>query len=439
MPYRQIPGTTDGYYLVAVNDKGAENVADPDAAGGAISDHLIRALVRDRITDVFVWSHGWKGDVKEAFDQYDRWLAAFSACQIDRKEMLERRPDFKELHLGFHWPSLAWGDESMVSGNSFSAGAGADLESLVAFYAKELEDTPDVRAALRQLFDELRHHFAEPALTENAKSAYLALDQALALGSDGAPGEGSADRPRFDPDQAIVDELANAEFGLGGLGSTLLAPLRQLTFWTMKKRARTVGEHGLHPLLARMQNAAPGLRLHLMGHSFGCIVVSSAVLGPSNGDQLPRPIDSVVLVQGATSLWAYAATNPFQHKVAGYFNGIVADKLVAGPLVATQSRFDYALGKIYPWAAGVANQISFGQPQFGALGIHGFCGLQGAQSLTMHAGSDAYELLPGGLYNVDGSEYICRLDGLSGAHSDIAGPEVAHLIWQAALPPGEQK
>ena len=42
-----------------------------------------------------------------------------------------------------------------------------------------------------------------------------------------------------------------------------------------------------------------------MGHSFGCIVASATVAGPAAQRVLPRPVDSLFLVQGALSLWAY--------------------------------------------------------------------------------------------------------------------------------------
>ncbi|MFJ1260383.1 hypothetical protein [Cupriavidus sp. CuC1] len=438
MPYRKIPGTAASYFLVAVNENGAEMPKDPDLPQGRMSDWVIQSLSQDAITDVFLWSHGWKGDVREAVDQYDRWIGAFAARAGDRAQMLQRKPGFKAAHVGFHWPSLAWGDESLLTGDSFASEPGMSIETLVDFHAKELGDSQAVRAALRKLFDEVRTNAAADALTCKAREAYLELDKALALGEGGLPGDGAADRAPFDPDQAIVDEASPA-FGGGNFGNLLLSPLRQLTFWTMKKRAKTVGENGLHPLLLRMQMSSPELRIHLMGHSFGCIVMSSAVAGPGGASPLTRPIDSCVLVQGAMSLWSFASSIPLQGGMAGYFGKIVSDGKVGGPLVTTRSKHDYAVGRIYPWAAGVANQVALALPQFGAIGAFGICGIPAAESLAMKPEADAYELAAGRIYNVDGSTYICKLDGVSGAHSDIAGPEVAHLIWQAAMPAGGVK
>ena len=44
-----------------------------------------------------------------------------------------------------------------------------------------------------------------------------------------------------------------------------------------------------------------------------------------------------------------------------------------------------------------------------------------------------YEFAPGKIHNLDCSQFIAKMEGSSGAHSDIAGPQVAHAIWQAAL------
>ena len=53
------------------------------------------------------------------------------------------------------------------------------------------------------------------------------------------------------------------------------------------------------------------------------------------------------------------------------------------------------------------------------------------------AGTDAdqvYEFERGRVYNLDGSRYIAEMQSLgSGAHNDIAHPEVAHAMWSAVL------
>ena len=432
MPKRDLPAVQASYYLLSV-DEDAREVLDPQLPGGKTSDSVIEAVKASAHTDVFIWSHGWKGDVAGAYEQYDKWVGAFSSLPADREAMRNARTGFKDLHVGFHWPSLAWGDEKPVSGDSFAAGA-AGVQAMMAKYAQALGDTPRVRAALTQLFDELRTNAGAFALTPKMREAYMALNEALALGTNGAPGAGASDREPFNPDKAVQNAPDGVSFGSGGLGS-LLSPLRQLTFWTMKKRANHVGENYLHGFVARLMTECPGARVHLMGHSFGCIVMSSTLGGPGAAAPLPRPVTSCVLVQGAMSLWAYAPSIPFQDNVAGYFAKVLADGKVSGPIATTVSIHDYAVGKLYPWAAGIAGQIAYdlkNLPQFGAIGEFGICGTPAVME-PMRAPDESYGFKAGHIYNVEGSKYIAKIDGASGAHSDIAGPEVAHLIWQAAL------
>jgi hypothetical protein len=45
----------------------------------------------------------------------------------------------------------------------------------------------------------------------------------------------------------------------------------------------------------------------------------------------------------------------------------------------------------------------------------------------------SYDFERGQVYKLEASKYICHGEGASGAHSDIAGPEVAHAIWEAAF------
>ena len=76
-----------------------------------------------------------------------------------------------------------------------------------------------------------------------------------------------------------------AGFGdaLGGLLHGAKEALRQATYWQMKNRAGTVGRHGLGPLLGRLP---AGVRVHLVGHSFGARLVSFALAGLPAGASL---------------------------------------------------------------------------------------------------------------------------------------------------------
>lgn len=95
----------------------------------------------------------------------------------------------------------------------------------------------------------------------------------------------------------------------------------------MKDRARKFGESGGFNLLKALQEkAAPTVRFHLIGHSFGCIVVSSILSGPKGKGTLVRPVNSLALLQGAVSLWSYCSKISYERNRPGYFNQLIAQK-----------------------------------------------------------------------------------------------------------------
>jgi hypothetical protein len=176
---------------------------------------------------------------------------------------------------------------------------------------------------------------------------------------------------------------------------------------------------------------------HLMGHSFGCIVVSACIAGPPGRGEPIRPVQSLALVQGALSLWSYCADIPAAPGRFGYFHRVLAEHRVAGPILTTQSQYDFAVGRFYPFAAGLRRQLDFAPgelPRYGALGAFGAQGPGIAvKHLAMHPTDAPYAFEPGRVYNLDASAFIAEVrDPLQGAHSDIARPEVAHAVWSAA-------
>src|SRR5262245_11723599 len=191
----------------------------------------------------------------------------------------------------------------------------------------------------------------------------------------------------------------------------------------MKQRALQVGESGLHAFLADLQQATSGrdVRFHLMGYSFGCIVASAMLCGPSSGARTTTAA-SVALVQGALSLWSYCNNIPVAAGKSGYFVKLVEKKSAAGPILTTRSRFDTATGRFYPLGAGIANQISFDPvalPRYGALGSFGAQGLvPAANDLSMRKVTEDYKFSAGQIYNVDASEFVRVGSGPAGAHND---------------------
>jgi hypothetical protein len=466
MPLRHIDGADLDYYLVLFDSDGNQR---PELDGSLLGKKLA-GLVQDGITDVFFSSHGWMGDVPAAIKQYNSWISVMAgqAGDLDRARVLA--PGFKALIVGVQWPSLPWGNENAAAAllgddeaDDFATEQQMDSELLVRQYAERIADTDAARTALTTILaatddDDVKAQLADGKLPARLERAYQTLFDEAGLGVGGAAAAPGSDQQTFTPTLTISEWTSAAEGlaqpepsgqpGLLGGGfahnvkDALLAPVRQLSFWAMKHRARHVGETGVHSLLTELQESAPDARFHLMGHSFGCIVVSAAISGPmAQGavtSRLPRPVHSLFLAQGALSLWSFAENIPFLPNVPGYFRPIdLPPPLVSGPIITTRSKFDHAVGIFFPLGARLGNELLLGEdlPEFGGVGAFG---LQGTAAGTthdvpvLHANAE-YGFDAGHIYNIDASTVICHGGWPSGAHSDIAHPQIAHLFWQAAL------
>lgn len=432
MPIETVPDTSIRYFLISHDAAGDERTDDVD---GLLSARVEEQLAAEPITDVFLMSHGWKGDVPAAREQCNRWIAAMLSCGADIDRAHRRSRGFRPLIIGYHWPSLPWGDEGVAAAAmSFDPSTAPSRDQLVKYYAERIADTPRARAALGDLLDRAAREIAPVRMPQDVAELYLILNEESGLGAEGVAPD--SDREAFEPaaayDRAMEEERVS--FGGGTFGG-LLAPLRQLSFWKMKARARQVGEGGGAALLRKIQEVQrpEAVRVHLMGHSFGCIVVCGMVRGADGSAPRSRPIDTMLLAQGALSLWSFSRAIPVAGGQAGYFSPLIGR--VAGPILTTASVYDTAVGRLYPLAAGVARQVSFapGQfPKYGAVGAFGARGMA-AEDLKMRAIDHSYDFQPGRLYNLEASEIIREGGGLSGAHNDIGRAEVAHAFWAAVL------
>lgn len=426
MPFHPIPGTDQRYALISFDEKGRERSDDPD--GGVFSRAVHAHVVQTQPSHVFVFVHGWKGDVPAAVDQYNRWIGALWKSDAERTAM---GASFRPLFVGLHWPSQPWGEETFGSGIASFATAGAEaieavLEAAVAHFGGDAA----VRAPLETIFRAFADDPAARVVPDDALAAYEQLAQAIGFSAgrdaDAPPEEDGA---ALDPQAAIRAERIASAGESFGLASTfrngILAGLRQASFWMMKRRARTVGEQGMHAFIGAVQQSSQP-HIHLMGHSFGCIVVSSILGGPNGSGALPRPVDSAALVQGALSLWSFADKIPGADK-PGYFRHVIGKRAVTGPIVTTQSNHDLAVSTAFPAAVGLINEFDFGTelPRFGGIGTWGIQGTAVAEKKQMLDAGD-YGFAPGRVYNVDGSSFIS-------GHSAIDGPQVARMQWQAVL------
>jgi hypothetical protein len=152
MPIKTVAEIGLTYYLVCVDGTGAERTDDPNGINGRMIPRVTDALTKEPYTDVFLMSHGWMGDLPAAIRQYDRWIGAMATCKDDIERASEVRPGFKPLLVGFHWPSLPYGDEELSAGSgvSFStpgAAAAPDTQALIDAYADRFRRAQRHRAS----------------------------------------------------------------------------------------------------------------------------------------------------------------------------------------------------------------------------------------------------------------------------------------------------
>src|SRR6185437_17094028 len=101
------------------------------------------------------------------------------------------------------------------------------------------------------------------------------------------------------------------------------------------------------------------------------------------------PVASLCLIQGAFSHWSFAPLQSMPFGTAGALNQYT-DR-VHGPLVATFSEHDWAVGRWYPQASFLARQDNENpdpdQPdQWGGMGSDGFQGVSPSKQLRPAAG-----------------------------------------------------
>jgi len=400
-------------------------------------DALLAEVPARGVTDLMVFTHGWNNDRGQARRVYQLWFQQVPG--------LLARPGAaagpaRVASVGVVWPSKRWADEPEPTAPAGGGAAGleaaapADDPALV----EDLKDAfPGQRRA--RALDDLARLLTERPEDAAALARFQTLMGELAGEPDAARAEedqGELALVEDDP-EAVFGRFADAvprggEGGAASLGDTFgrlwdgaREALRQLTYFEMKKRAGVVGKDGLGPLLGQLGAAAPDLGIHLVGHSFGARLVSFALAGLPDPDA--SPVRMLYLLQGAFSHFAFADALPTDPGRGGALKGVAAR--VGGPLVASYSFHDLAVGRLYPLAslssrddAAAAEDLLF---RWGGIGHDG---AQAVQATEMDLGpvGASYPFQPGRFLNLNANAVVNRGEPPSGAHSDIFHPE---LVW----------
>jgi hypothetical protein len=338
--------------------------------------------------------------------------------------------------VGVIWPSLLFPDDDPDNAPAVPS-TGAQLaaaltpafpqqQQQLATMGQLLDQQPQDPAALNQF-----HKLATGLVTTKPQGVEDTGEAAL-LTADTATAFGHA--------AAMAPHATTAAQGIGnpftGLWSGAREVLRTMSYYEMKNRAGVVGQNGLGPLLASLSGPDGPPRIHLMGHSFGARLVSYTLAGlPANRTGSASPVKSLTLIQGAFSHFTFASSLMFDPSRAG---GLAGDgSRVDGPLLATFSAADRAVGWWYPAASMLAGQDSESAAdlvfRWGAMGHDGYQQNPTPTALLLAPQGKPYEFRPGGFYSLDANAVICANESaFSGAHSDIRHPEVLWAVVSAA-------
>ncbi|MFF5407376.1 serine-threonine protein kinase [Streptomyces misionensis] len=401
-------------------------------------DHLLAQVTERGVRDLVVFAHGWNEDRSTATALYRGFFAPFPGLA----------PHARLGYVGVVWPSMRFSDEPIpdfpksVPATEAEAAPGPALDkdtrrALLAVFPGRAS----VLDRLARLLDE--RPAGDAGLAEFGRLVRLLLDGAQRPAADtdepGLPAvfteEPATACAEFADALGAVAAPGGAEgFGLPNPWEGAKELLRQAAYYTMKGRAGTVGEHGLGPLLGRLAAVAPGVRVHLVGHSFGGRLVSFALRGLPSA---VRTVKSVTLLEGAFSHYAFAQRLPDDPHRSGALKD--QQRRIDGPLVCCYSRFDAALGTFYPLASRLSgdDRSCLGNEIAAVLGPRwGALGHDGVQSVTGTVTLDLARALAGGLpasgcVNIDAASVVRRGGPPAGAHSDILHPELARVVLAA--------
>jgi len=405
---------------------------------------LFDELPGQGLTDLFVLSHGWNNDLGIARRLYQRFFTQLGDT-LARTSALQR-DGVRVGMVGVIWPSMRWADESLPGVAEGMAGLAAEpsdsqlVEDLRAqFPGGEQGKTLD------ELTDLLTRQPEEDA--ELARFHELVKDLVGARDLGAPEDEGEANLFEVGDPEELFEQFATlvpqpeTEGGPMGLGDRFgklwkgaKEVLRQATYFEMKRRAGTVGRNGLGPAVARLAEIQPGLRVHLIGHSFGARLVSFALAGlPAGATGPASPVKSLTLLQGAFSHFAFARAVAAIDGRDGALAG-VTDR-VDGPLLASFTRLDTAVGKAYPLASMLSRDATSGFDdllyKWGGVGHDGFQAVDAGQ-VPMAPVEQPYQFAAGRFFNLDANAVIRNGGPPSGSHSDIVHPEIAWALLSAA-------
>ena len=297
------------------------------------------------------------------------------------------------------------------------------------------QSSPADRAQLESL---LQRNPETHALTDKDAEALVTLLKAWRDKETPSEGldDGPADNPfTGNPKVVVADwkrDLNPRSDNEASRAANWLGFANAFTFWAMKDRAGVVGSHGVFDVVRALQPLrARGIRVHLIGHSFGTKVVAGAITGHGKRGQANK-VDSAILLQGAISHFVFSTANEIaalgtQTSRPGLYADVVGQQLVEKTLVATFSDHDDKNRFLYP-AAVAANDDFLEADRVSKYGSLGADGIHGPTVTRVQLSGNGGPVL--------GTDASVRLFSVNGSavikgHSDIANDQIYQLIWES--------
>ena len=432
---------------------------EPDASDRS---RLSTELSELNPTDLLVISHGWRNNVDFARALYRDLLGSMRA-RLDAGHPAGAARRFAVA--GVLWPSLKFAEQGELPQASAGGGAslGGDMDvpsnvlddrlnELGIFLDKQdspelarareaagrlgagaLGDGSDPRKVLVESLQALlppasdtKDDASDQLFAASWEALFDSLKEPVSIidtdDGGGAASMGLAGAPAAADPQGEAAGLGSL---FGGVKAAAFRILNYATYYVMKERAGKVG-NGLNDVLADLRAKHPELRIHLVGHSFGARLVTAAAAGAR-----PFAPASLSLLQAAYSHNALGPGRQTDHVPEGFFRRIVTEHRVNGPIIATHTQNDKAVGVAYAIASRLSGDraAAFGGPEdvFGGIGRNG--------AVRMNPGETQAETLQSETFDYPqwaaGTIYNLRADRFISGHGDVTNPAVANAVLNA--------
>lgn len=407
----------------------------------ALKDFLRQGVT----TDLIVISHGWNNNMDEAKELYARFFANLRAL-IDAGTIVGLA-NRKWAVMGVLWPSKKFEEKELIPSGAAGVDSIAGMATLKAKLTglKGVFDSPQADQtleALQKLLPKLEDSAsAQKEFVEKVRSLLhkKAVDE-----EDGSelffkvPAGEMLEKLRkpvsFTTARAPMNAGGAAAIGTGGAAgigeffSGIWSGVRNLlnytTYYQMKERAGLVGANGVNPILRALKAEHAGLKVHLIGHSFGGRLVAATVAGSNDATLLP--VTTLSLLQAAFSHYGFAEKWDDSHN--GFFRRVVTGKAVAGPAIITCTANDKAVGLAYPIASLLAGQVAAAlgdkDDKYGGIGRNGAQKTPESTDLSLLDVGGSYQLTNGRLHNLSTDRFIKD-------HSDVDNKQVVYAVASA--------